>query len=143
MPGNFRLSAYESDEGTIHLIKIQGETNTADIGGVNNSAPTGAVDSPFAAEVNRGARAYGLRPRKINVAFTDQPPTGYRPYCTLSIPVLKESVYSGAAVGDEVEYAGGSGKVKSKIAESVNPGEDAVGLTAEGDEDEEGGETTP
>lgn len=125
--GNFILSKYESDTGDVHQIKIQPETSAASLGGTANQAPSGAVDSVFAAEVNRGARAYGLRPRKVTIGFTDDAPDGYRPYTSISIPVLQESVFNGLAIGDSVTYNGGTGVVKSKAGETINPGEAALG----------------
>lgn len=125
--GEFRTTKYQSDTGDIHQITIQPETSEATIGGTENSAPTEAVDSLFAAEVNRGARAYGLRPRKIRVAFTDTPPTGYRPYTSINLVVLQESVFTNAALEADVVFNGATGKLKGKIPESILPGEAALG----------------
>lgn len=128
--GSFVVSTYEADSGKIHLIRLQNETVNATFAGTDNDPPAAAVDSQFAAEVNRGARAYGLRPRRVNVAFTDAPPTGYRPYTTVSIPVLTKAVYDDIELGGLVSYSGGTGKAKSKTGESTNPGASAIGTIA-------------
>lgn len=125
--GSFVQSKYQSDTGDVHIIKVQPETLAATIGGTANAAVAGAVDSVFAAEVNRGARAYGLRPRKVTVAFETDVPTGYRPYTTLSIPVLSAAVFAAVSPGDAVSYAGGNGVVSSKSGEDINPGEEVLG----------------
>lgn len=124
--GSFVQSKYQSDTGDVHVIKVQPETIAATLGGTANAAVAGAIDSVFAAEVNRGARAYGLRPRKVTVAFETDVPTGYRPYTSLSIPVLSASVFAGVSPGDTVSYAGGSGVVTSKSGEDINPGEEVL-----------------
>jgi hypothetical protein len=129
--GSFQTTKYESDTGDIHLITVQPETVAATFGGTANAAPSDAITSPFAAEVNRGARAYGLRPRKVNVSFEDDAPEGYRPYTTLQLVVLQESVFSGIGVGDAVVYAGGTGEVTSKVSENIRPGEAVVGSGGE------------
>lgn len=121
--GSFTGSKYQSDTGDVHFIKVQPETIAATLGGTANAAVPGAIDSVFAAEVNRGARAYGLRPRKVTIAFEENVPDGYRPYTSLSIPVLSASVFAGVSIGDSVSYAGGAGVVSSKSGESILPGE--------------------
>ena len=120
--GAFVISKYEANDDGIHLIKVQPETVAATIDEVANAAPAGAIDSPFAAEVNRGARAYGLRPRRVTVKFEDSPPTGYKPYTTLTIPILSKTVFAGIEGGDPVAYAGGTGEVSTKTGEDINPG---------------------
>lgn len=121
--GSFTGSKYQSDTGDIHYIKVQPETIAATLGGTANAPLPGAIDSVFAAEVNRGARAYGLRPRKVTISFEADVPDGYRPYTSISIPILSASVFSGIGVGDAVTYAGGTGVVSSKTGESILPGE--------------------
>lgn len=133
--GSFTTTKYESDEGTIHQITVQPEMVSATVGGDANGAPDGAVDSLFAAEVNRGARAYGLRPRKLRVTFEDSPPTGYRPYTTLLIPILTPELFGEIASGDAVSYNGGTGTAGRKVEENIRPGKAALGGGTE--------ETTP
>lgn len=125
--GSFINSRYQSDDGTIHQIKLQPETVAMTVGGTANAAPTGAIDSVFAAEVNRGAKAYGLKPRKINVSFEGEPPTGYRPYTSLSLPILTTDLFEAISDNDVVVYNGGSGKVSSKVAENIRPGAAVLG----------------
>jgi len=125
--GAFSTTKYQADSDAIHEITLQPETVSATIGGTANTAPTEAVDSFFAAEVSRGARAYGLRPRKVRVAFTDSPPDGYRPYTTISLPILTKTLFDAISSGDAVSYAGGTGTAGKKIAEDINPGAAATG----------------
>lgn len=129
--GSFSNSRYESDSGTIHLIKVQAETLTMTVGGTANDAPTEAIDSVFAAETSRGAKAYGLRPRKINVSFTDEPPTGYRPYTSLQLPILTTDLFESISDNDVVVYAGGTGEVSSKVEENIRPGRAVLGGAVE------------
>lgn len=131
--GSFQSSKYESDDGTIHFISVQPETIAAVLDGNPNDEPAGNINSQFAAEVNRGARAYGLRPRKVNVAFTDNPPTNYRPYTTLAMAVLDPEVFAEIAIGGTVTYSGGTGVVSSKVEENVRPGKSVI---VSGDEDD-------
>lgn len=134
--GAFSNTRYESDGGTIHFIKVQEETLTMTVGGTANDAPTGAIDSQFAAETSRGAKAYGLRPRKINVSFTDEPPTGYRPYTSLQLPILTTDLFESISDNDVVVYAGGTGEVSSKVAENIRPGAAVLGGAADPDPEE-------
>nr|CRY96860.1 hypothetical protein [uncultured prokaryote] len=125
--GSFSLSRYEDNDGKLYQIRVQPEIVAAVIDGDDNGPEAGSVTEKFAAEVNRGARAYGLRPRKLTVSFEDTPPTGYRPYTTLQIPVLKKETWLRAKVGAVVTYAGGTGEIKSKADENFRPGESAYG----------------
>ena len=126
--GSFVLTTYEDNDNVVHAIKVQPEVVATLFGGDDNDPAIGPVTSGFAAEVNRGARAYGLKPRKLRVEFTTEPPDGYRPYTTVEIPVLQKGTWIGAKVDDEVLYSGGVGKVKSKIDESLRPGASVIGL---------------
>lgn len=128
--GAFLLTRYESDQGTIHEIKVQPETVAATFDGTANAATTDDVDSVFAAEVSRGARAYGLRPRKVRVKFGATPPDGYQPFTTISLPILQQSVFDAIAPDDPVVYAGATGTAGRKIAESILPGTAALTVTA-------------
>lgn len=120
--GSFINSKYESDRGTVHQIKVLAATVAMTVGGTANAAPAGDIDSVFAAESSRGARAYGLRPRKINISFTTTPPTGYRPYTSIQLPILDPDLFEAISAEDAVVYGGGTGKVTSKVQEDINPG---------------------
>lgn len=124
--GEFRSSRYKADSGNIHFVMVQPETIEADFDGVTNEPPEGNINSPFAAEIGRGARSYGLRPRYVRVSFKDTPPTGYRPYTAVKIPILDSEVFSAISIDDDVTYNGGTGKLKKKISESLLPGEAVI-----------------
>lgn len=97
--GAFKFSKYEDDDGNIHPIRIQPETETLSLGGAN-SPPAGTVDDNQFVRVSGSPRAYGLKARWVSFRFTDAtPPNGYKPGSLLRLPILTESVYDGIIAG--------------------------------------------
>lgn len=115
--GNFIRSRYESDAGNIHPIRIQPETADATIGSVN-AAPAGAVDVPISARVSGGSRQIGLTARKVRLAFTGTPPTGYAANSVVTIPILTPARFNSVAVGTTGTYLGTAVEVVGKTSES-------------------------
>lgn len=121
--GQFTLRFYEADSGDIHLMKQQPETAGLTIAGTANVAISGPATSEFWAETNRGAKEYGLRPRKLRGRFNPgQAPDGYKEGATFDVVIYNPAVYNGATIGAVCEYLGGSGLIVSKIAENIYPG---------------------
>ena len=117
--GQFVRSRYEADAGTIHNIRVQPLTLTAVVGGGANSAPTGAVDSPISARSSQSARAFGLRPRQVTLAWSGDPPTGYDDRGTIRIPILTPARFNAINVGATGTYRGAGVTVVGKSPEST------------------------
>lgn len=117
--GPFTISKYETDNGDIVPIKVQPETLTATFDSTANAAPAGAVSEGFpSADVSRSKRAIGIHARTISVRITT-PASGYADNSLVRIPVMQPSVYNGAAKGDAVTCAAGSGTVAGKSPEFI------------------------
>lgn len=118
--GQFIRSFYETNGGGIARIRVQPETELAQIGGAPNDGADGPPTLNTTVKVNKGRREYGIGPRKIGFVFDDgSAPTGYEPGNIYYIPVLTRAVYDGAVVGDTMTYLGGTGEIVSKIEESI------------------------
>jgi len=125
--GAFTRSRYAASYGSgteIHPIRVQPETIACTIGGVANTAPTGALTNPISAVVSRGSRAKGLRPRLValKAPATGQPAT-YAANGITVIPCLTEAFYNAAVAADDtttVSYNGVAGyKVSYTSAEEA------------------------
>lgn len=108
--GDFVRSRYESNVGNIHPIRVQPETIAANVGAAN-AAPTAAVDIPISAKVSGGKRELGLIARKVRLAFTATPPTGYAEDSIVTIPILTPAVFNQIAVGTTGTYLGAAVEV--------------------------------
>lgn len=118
--GQFIRSFYETNGGAIARIRVQPETELAQIGGSPNDAPAGPPTVSTTVKVNKGRREYGIGPRKVGFVFDDgTAPTGYEPGNIYYIPVLTRARYDAAVVGDTMTYLAGTGEIVSKIEESI------------------------
>jgi hypothetical protein len=120
--GQFTIVIYQADSGETHFLKQQPESGVFSLDGVPNQTQAGPPTSPFWAETNRGARQYGLRPRKMRFRFdSGQEPAGYLPGATYDIPVYSKGVYDGAVIGSKATYLGNSGTLVGRKGESIYP----------------------
>lgn len=121
--GPFNQTFYESDTGETHIIRVQPETLTATFNGATNDPPAGPATSPFWAQVTRGAREYGLKPRRIRIKWDEGgAPAGYKEDEALEIVVLSSSAFGNATINSAVAYLGGTGTVLGKSPENIYPG---------------------
>lgn len=116
--GAFIRSFYETNGGAIARIRVQPETELANIGGTVNDAPAGPPTISTSVKVSKGRREYGISPRKVGIVF-DVAPTGYKAGQLYYIPVLTRSVYDGVTVGETITYLQSSAEVVSKLEESI------------------------
>lgn len=117
--GRFVRTVYASDTGEIHPIRLQPETLAATIGGAANAAPSGAATSEISADVSRGGRELGLRPRFITGVWEDGgAPAGYDDRTPVRIPVLTPALFNAASVNGTGSYLGANFTIVSKTAES-------------------------
>lgn len=118
--GAFIRSFYETNGGGIARIRLQPETELANIGGSVNDAPAGPPTLATQVKVSKTRREFGIGPRKVGFAFdAGQQPTGYLAGQTYYLPVLTRAVYDSFVVGDAITYLGGTGDIVSKTEESI------------------------
>lgn len=117
--GAFTISKYETDDAVVHPIRVQPETIAAEFGATENAAPAGAVTDNQRVKVTKGVREYGIGARTATLTFGDTPPTGYRPYSYITIPVLKKSVWDAITDGSAATYLETSATVAYKTAERI------------------------
>lgn len=118
--GAFIRSFYETNAGGVCRIRVQPETELAQIAGTVNDAPSGPATIATRAKVSRGARAYGIKPRRIGIVFDPgEEPDDYKQGEIIYLPVMTKSVYDGAVDGSVVTYLGGTARVVSKLEESI------------------------
>jgi hypothetical protein len=118
--GQFIRSFYETNGGAIARIRVQPETELANIGGTVNDAPAGPPTVSTQVKVSKSRREFGIGPRKVGFVFdAGQQPTGYLAGQIYYIPVLTRAVYDSFVVGDVITYLGGTGDIVSKTEESV------------------------
>jgi hypothetical protein len=116
--GQFIRSFYETNGGAIARIRVQPETELAQLGGGVNDAPAGPPTVSTTVKVSKGRREYGIGPRKIGVVFDVAPP-GYEPGNIYYIPVMTRARYDDTVVGSTITYLQQSAEVVSKIEESI------------------------
>lgn len=120
--GNFTLRIYESDSAETHFIKQQPESAVFSVDGTPNIIPAGPPSSVFWAKTSRGAKEYGLRPRKLRFRFTPgNEPAGYADCGILEIVIYAKSVYDEAVLGGPATYLGGSGTIVGRVPEDIYP----------------------
>ena len=99
MPATVR-SKYESDLGTIHLIRL-----TPQVAQAAGNIPAAVVNSPIRVKVSKGKREFGISPRGVLIGktFGVAPDTFVR---TAFIPVLDPDVFAtpAYALGAAVTY---------------------------------------
>jgi len=117
--GGFDRSKYQTNLGTIHNIKIQPETLGLTINAVANDAPAGAVDRETTAWATGSRKRNGVTARKVGIAWTGTPPTGYQVNEILYIPVLQSSVFNQYLVGLTGTYLSTACEVVGRIEEQV------------------------
>jgi hypothetical protein len=122
MAGNFTIRVYEADSAEKHLIKQQPESAVFSIGGSPNTIPSGPATSPFWAKTSRGAKEYGLRPRKLKFRFTPGgEPAGYADCGTLEVVIYSKANYDAAQIGGPATYLGAPGTIVGRVSEDIYP----------------------
>ncbi len=120
--GNFAIRYYQADSGELHACKQQPESATLTIGGNPNTVLTGPATSPFWAKTSRGAREYGLRPRKVRIRFTPgNEPSGYADCGVLDVVVYDPNQYNAMVIGGLGSYLGAPCTMVGRIAEDIYP----------------------
>lgn len=118
--GKFIRSFYETNGGAIARIRVQPETELAQIAGAPNDAPAGPPTVSTTVKVSKGRREFGISPRKIGFVFdSGSAPTGYDDNTIYYIPVLTRARYDAAVVGATMTYLAGTGEIVSKLEESI------------------------
>ena len=122
MPGPFVIRRYEANNGEIHNMKQQPESDTLIVNALPHLIVPGPTTSDIFVKVSKGAKEIGIAPRKIRFRFTPgSEPDGYATCGVLTIAVQAKSQYDAAKVGDPGTYLGVAGTVVGKIPENVYP----------------------
>lgn len=109
--GPFENTKYQSDDGSIHPIRIQPETLV-----VSGAAPSGAIDSSVSAQVGGSRRKYGLHARGVRLSRVfGSGDTAGRRYNFL--PVLTTTTFDGLSKGGTVTYGGNTWTITDKVPE--------------------------
>lgn len=121
--GNFVRSRYPSTlTGEIHPIRVQPETLAMALTSsttTTNAGSTSAISNPISADVSRGDRELGLRPRLATLAILGTPPTGYSSSSVVRLPILNETLFAALTIGTSVNYLGTTWEVVSTTPESA------------------------
>lgn len=118
--GQFIRSFYETNGGAIARIRVQPETELANLGGAVNDAPAGPPTVATTVKVSKSRRGYGIGPRKVGLVFdAGEAPEGYEPGNIYYVPVMTRAVYDGCVVGGVATYLGGTADIVSKLEESI------------------------
>lgn len=117
--GRYTRGKYECDDGSICPARFQPETATAQFDGTANAEPVAAVSMNQFASLRKGRREYGIGARKVCIAWTGAPPTGYDERGCLNIPVLTKAVYDAIPIFSTGNYLGAAFQVISKSPEYI------------------------
>lgn len=119
--GAFTRGKYQDDNTVIHPIRVQPETIAATFGTTANIEPSGSIDDGVpSAKVSGGRRQFGVNARFAVIAFTSDPPTGYKLNSPIKIPILTLSTYAGISKGQTVDYLDKTAIVLYKRGEQIN-----------------------
>lgn len=110
--GAFTNARYETNGGEVAAVRVQPETVNA-----FNPTAAGAVTIPGKVALNRGRKAFGIRPRIIYGVWTTTP-TGYKGGATVKINILTPTAYDAISIDDSLAYNGGNIRVTGKTGES-------------------------
>lgn len=91
--GAFERSRYEANNGDVHAIRVQPETEALVLNGIANGPTADPIDQNLRARVSGGNREYGLKARSATIAWTGAPPSGYEPDQLLRVPILTPDLY--------------------------------------------------
>jgi hypothetical protein len=116
--GEFTTTRYQTADGGICSVRVQPETLQAVVNGATNTAPAGEIDQEASAIVS-GGRGNGVFCRKVRLAFTGEPPEGYKEGGTVVIPWLQPTAWNGFRRGQTGTYLGVAVRVVGRTAESV------------------------
>ena len=120
--GQSTIRIYEADSAEKHLLRQQPESATFLADTVANVVLTGPATSPFWAKTSRGAREYGLRPRKLRGQWNPgQAPDGYDDCGEFAVVIYSKAVYDGAVISGPCTYLGGTGTIIGRIPEDIYP----------------------
>lgn len=106
----FTRTKYESNDGSIHAIRL-----SADKAAAAGAAPAGDVDSSIKVKVSKTNREFGIRPRGVLLARTvgagDDAFTKYT-----FLPVLTQTAFNGTgfALNTEITVGGTQWTVATK-----------------------------
>lgn len=119
--GEFVISRYESNDGPIHPIRLQPETLALVLGGASNDPPVNPVDNEISCYSRKPKERYGIGSRGVRLAWETPatPPTGYKPFETLVVPILTPALFTAATVGTTGTYQGANVTVVSKLSEDI------------------------
>lgn len=118
--GGFVKAKYAAsyDAGSqIHPIRVQPETLTCTVNGIENDEPVGAITNPISALVSRGRRARGLIVRTVTlVAATEGQPAGYKAGGLTTIPALTQSFFDECVNATNTTVVSYNGVATYKVA---------------------------
>jgi hypothetical protein len=102
-----RYVASYGDGNSIHPIRVQPETLTAEADSVENGSSPLALTSPISAIVTGSTRQLGLHARVVYAKLTGTPPATYATASRIRIPALSEAFYNACAPkGTVINYLG-------------------------------------
>jgi hypothetical protein len=120
--GVFTDTFYEmsaENGGFILTCRVQPETLAATFAATANAAPSGPTTAPGSATISQGRRSAGVNMRYVTIAWTSDPPTGYKPGSTIRIPVLDPAVFAEWTRGATGTYLGTAARIAGRNGETV------------------------
>lgn len=104
---------YESDDGTVHAIRLNGDTAAA-----AGTEPTGGINSNIKAKVSKGNGEFGIRPRRVGLSrVLGTAPNQYRVYRQLPVFTLTDYISPLFTIGASVTIGDDTWFIISKQGE--------------------------
>lgn len=116
------LARYELENDMITKIRVQPETEAANVGGTANPSPAGARTPGIpSAKISLNNGEIGLRPRLMEGVWTTIP-TGseYEIGGPVRLPLLAKAASTTFVDGATVDYLGGQFEIRRILPELVN-----------------------
>lgn len=104
---------YEANDGSVHSLLLDQDRFAA-----AGTPTTNAIDSPIKAQISKGNKEFGLRPRGVRLArLVGAPPDTFRKYTFLPVLTIADYNSAGFAIGASISIGGVAWEVVGKVPE--------------------------
>lgn len=117
--GEFIRAKYQANNGDIYECRVQPETLLLTLNAISNDEPAGDINMSTTARTRGSRRRFGVTARKVTLAWTGSPPSGYKDDELISVPVMTSATFDSYDKGQTGTYLGAAVEFVSKTNEQL------------------------